>query len=62
MELPAPSGAALRAVLRTGYLAPLGCRHIANLNKREHIRRVNAGLGFGTPLLTTPYELLEQLP
>ena len=62
MELPAPAGAALRAVLRTGYLAPLGCRHIANVNKREHTRRVNAALGFATPLLTTPFELLERLP
>ena len=43
-------------------LATWNCRHIANVNKREHIRRVNAALGFATPLLTTPCELLERLP
>ena len=45
-----------------GYLAPLGCRHIANANKQDHIRRVNSSLGYATPVLTTPYELLERLP
>ena len=59
VELPALAGAALRAVLCTGYLAPLGCRHIANPNKRGHIERVNAMLGFETPLLVPPVELLE---
>ena len=43
-------------------LATWNCRHIANVNKREHIHRVNVSLGFATPLLTTPFELLEQLP
>ena len=57
------SSSALRAKAPPfGYLAPLGCRHIANVNKREHIHRVNVSLGFATPLLTTPFELLEQLP
>ncbi len=40
-------------------LATWNCRHIANPNKREHIERVNAMLGFETPLLVTPVELLE---
>lgn len=40
-------------------LATWNCRHIANPNKREHIERVNAMLGFETPLLVTPFELLE---
>ena len=43
-------------------LATWNCRHIANANKQEHIRRVNSSLGFATPVLTTPFELLEQLP
>lgn len=42
-----------------GILATWNCRHIANPNKREHIERVNAMLGFETPLLVTPFELLE---
>ena len=43
-------------------LATWNCRHIANANKQEHIRRVNSSLGYATPVLTTPYELLERLP
>ena len=59
MESPAPAAAALRDVLRTGYLAPLGCKHIANANKLAHIRNMNASMGMETPLLGTPFELLE---
>ena len=59
MELPASAAAALRAVLRTGYLAPLGCKHLANANKLAHIRNVNASMGMETSLLVTPFELLE---
>jgi hypothetical protein len=40
-------------------LASWNCKHIANANKADHIRRVNDGLGFETPLLITPYALLE---
>ena len=42
--------------------AKWNCRHIANANKQEHIRRVNSSLGFATPVLTTPFELHEHLP
>ena len=40
-------------------LASWNCKHIANANKTDHIRRVNQKLGFDTPVLITPYELLE---
>jgi hypothetical protein len=43
-------------------LATWNCRHIANPNKRGHIQNVNAMLGFETPLLVTPLELLETDP
>ena len=43
-------------------LATWNCRHIANVNKQAHIRRVNASLGFATPALVTPMELLEIEP
>ncbi len=43
-------------------LATWNCRHIANVNKQEHIRTVNSSIGYATPLLTTPYELLEKSP
>ena len=42
-----------------GVLATWNCRHIANPNKRGYTERVNAMLGFETPLLVTPVELLE---
>ena len=57
------SGAALRAKAPPfGYLASLACKHIANVNKRGHIESINAMLGYETPLLTTPFELLEIEP
>jgi hypothetical protein len=36
------------------------CKHLANANKTDHIRRVNALLGLRTPLLVTPLQLLEK--
>jgi len=47
---------------RTGYLAPLGCKHLANAAKTDHIRQVNAKLGYETPKLITPLELLGVEP
>jgi hypothetical protein len=41
-------------------LVTWNCRHLANANKAGHIRRVNALLGFRTPMLVTPLELLEK--
>ncbi|MCX6876520.1 MAG: hypothetical protein NTW21_22330 [Verrucomicrobia bacterium] len=38
------------------------CKHLANANKTDHIRRVNAILGYETPKLVTPLELLEVEP
>ena len=34
------------------------CRHLANANKSDHIRAVNQHLGYETPIITTPLELL----
>ena len=50
-----PCGQRLRPF---GYLAPLGCQHLANANKLAHIRNVNASMGMETPLRVTPFELL----
>ena len=47
---------------RCDILVTWNCRHIANLNKQTHIRSVNAALGFPTPALVTPLELLETEP
>ncbi|MEO7319032.1 MAG: hypothetical protein ABIZ56_08600 [Chthoniobacteraceae bacterium] len=43
-------------------LVTWNCRHIANANKTGHIRTVNKMLGYDTPLLLTPLELLEIEP
>jgi hypothetical protein len=34
------------------------CRELANENKMEHIRRVNAMMGLFTPAIVTPLNLL----
>jgi hypothetical protein len=43
-------------------LVTWNCRHLANANKTAHIHRINGGLGFDTPQLVTPLELLEDAP
>ncbi len=40
------------------FLLTWNCRHPANANKFDHIRRVNAMLGLFVPALVTPLELL----
>jgi hypothetical protein len=58
-----PSGDALHLALasyhRCHFLLTWNCRHLANANKFEHIRHVNADLGLFSPVLATPVELLE---
>ncbi|MCY3018379.1 MAG: type II toxin-antitoxin system VapC family toxin [Planctomycetota bacterium] len=65
MVMPAdPSGDALHLALasfhRVDYLLTWNCRHLANANKFNHIRRVNMLLGLPTPVLVTPLELLGE--
>jgi len=58
-----PRGDALHLALASyhhcHFLLTWNCRHLANANKFEHIRHVNAELGLFSPILTTPFELLE---
>ena len=51
---------ALASFHECDMLVTWNCKHLANANKTDHIRRVNALLGLRTPLLVTPLELLEQ--
>ncbi|MEW6744083.1 MAG: type II toxin-antitoxin system VapC family toxin [Planctomycetota bacterium] len=57
-----PVGDALHLALasyhRCDFLVTWNCRHLANANKFDHIRRVNAMLGLFVPALVTPLELL----
>lgn len=51
---------ALASIHGCDILVTWNCRHLANANKLAHIRGVNALLGFQTPALVTPLELLER--
>jgi predicted nucleic acid-binding protein len=42
------------------FLVTWNAKHLANANKFQHIRRINALLGLYTPLLVTPLELLGE--
>lgn len=57
-----PIGDALHLALasyhRCDFLITWNCRHLANANKFDHIRRVNTMLGLFVPALVTPLELL----
>ena len=53
-----PGGDALHLAVasfhRLDVLLTWNCRHLANPNKMDHIRRANEELGLPMPLLTTP--------
>ncbi len=51
---------ALASFHECDMLVTWNCKHLANANKTDHIRRINALLGLRTPLLVTPLELMEQ--
>lgn len=59
-----PLGDALHLALashhRCDFLVTWNCRHLANANKFDHIRRINAILGLFVPALVTPLELLGE--
>lgn len=59
-----PAGDALHLALasyhRCDFLVTWNCRHLANANKFDHIRRVNGILGLFVPSLVTPLELSEE--
>ena len=42
------------------YLVTWNCKHLANANKFEHIRRINTRLGLLTPLIVTPAQLFVE--
>jgi len=49
---------ALATFHRCDMLVTWNCQHIADAHKFPHIRRINALLGYETPQLVTPLELL----
>lgn len=45
---------------RIDFLLTWNCRHLANANKRQHIRWVNTLLSLATPEIITPLELVTE--
>lgn len=60
------TGDALHLALATLHecdiLVSWNCRHIANVNKFDHVRKINGRLGYETPQLITPLELIKEAP
>ena len=49
---------AIASFHKMDFLLTWNCQHLANANKRDHIRRINERLKIFTPELVTPYELI----
>jgi hypothetical protein len=45
---------------RLDFLLTWNCQHLANANKRQHIRWVNTLLNLATPEIVTPLELIRE--
>jgi predicted nucleic acid-binding protein len=58
-----PKGDALHLAMASyhhcHFLLTWNCKNLANANKFEHIRHMNAILGLYVPILATPAELME---
>jgi predicted nucleic acid-binding protein len=52
---------ALASFHRCDFLVTWNCKHLANANKLNHIKRINGLIGLMTPQLVTPLELLGSL-
>ena len=50
---------AYASIHRCNFLLTWNCKHLANANKFEHIRHINTMLGLHVPILTTPFELMN---
>jgi len=42
------------------FLLTWNCSHLANANKKDHIRRINAMMNLPTPEIITPLELFQE--
>ncbi len=51
---------ALASYYKCDFLLTWNCKHLANANKFDHIKRVNTLLGLYVPKLVTPLELLGE--
>jgi predicted nucleic acid-binding protein len=51
---------AYASVYKIDFLMTWNCKHLANANKRLHIRKINTKLGLFIPDIITPLELFEE--
>lgn len=51
---------AIASYHKIDFLLTWNCKHLANANKRAHIRRINERLNLFTPALVTPNQLTEE--
>ncbi len=51
---------AYASVYKIDFLLTWNCNHLANANKKQHIRVINTKLGLSTPEIITPLELFEE--
>lgn len=50
---------AIASYYKTDYLLTWNCNHLANANKKKHVRRINERLRLSTPEIITPLEIME---
>lgn len=51
---------AFASFYKVDFLLTWNCKHLANANKKLHIRAINAKLGLHTPEIITPLELFKE--
>lgn len=51
---------AYASLYKMDFLLTWNCNHLANANKRQHIRVINTRLGLFIPEITTPMELFTE--
>ncbi len=50
---------AIASFYKVDYLLTWNCNHLANANKKKHMRRINERLRLYTPDVITPLEIME---
>ncbi len=50
----------IKTFYKMDFLMTWNCNHLANANKRPHIRVINTRLGLYTPEIVTPLELFTE--
>ncbi len=51
---------AYTSIYKIDFLLTWNCKHLANANKKPHIRQINTKLGLFIPEIITPMELFEE--